>query len=168
MPNTMTLIASYTVGSGGTSSIDFTSIPSTYTDLVIMMSLRSTEAASVTGVSLQFNGDTTAGNYTWLRTYGTGSVTASNTNLNIVLIDSANNTASTFANAYAYIPNYTSSNQKSLSSDSVSENNATEAYATIGAGKWTGTNAISSIKLLISGGNYAQYSTAYLYGVKNA
>ena len=38
---TFTKIASATVGSGGASSIEFTSIPSTYTDLVIKLSMRS-------------------------------------------------------------------------------------------------------------------------------
>jgi hypothetical protein len=43
MANTFTLIASSTVGSGGAASIDFTSISSTYTDLVVKLSLRNTE-----------------------------------------------------------------------------------------------------------------------------
>ena len=59
MPNTFTLIASSTVGAGGASSIDFTSIPSTYTDLVIKASLRSDRnTGSATYLTITFNNDT--------------------------------------------------------------------------------------------------------------
>ena len=63
MPDTFIKIASVTVGSGGASSIDFTSIPSTYTDLVVVHSLRGTNAAVYQQARIQFNGDT-ASNYT--------------------------------------------------------------------------------------------------------
>jgi len=64
-----------------------------------------------------------------------------------------------------YIPNYTSSNAKSASIDGVSENNATASYQTIDAFLWNDTSAITSITLTLSGGNFAQYSSASLYGV---
>jgi len=47
MPNTMTLIASSTVGAGGSTAITFSSIPSTYTDLVIKHSLRNNLASAI-------------------------------------------------------------------------------------------------------------------------
>ena len=48
----------------------------------------------------------------------------------------------------------------------VSENNATTAYATLNAGLWSNTAAINAIGLTItSGQNFAQYSTATLYGI---
>ena len=167
--NTFTLIASSTVGAGGAASIDFTSIPSTFTDLCLFISARSSDASVVAGVSLQFNSDTTSGNYTWKRLYGAGTgAPGSDSNLNFVLISAANNTSNTFGNGTIYIPNYLNSIAKSMSADSVSENNGTDAYAILGAGKWSGTAAISSIKLVLSAGNFVQYSTAYLYGIKNS
>ena len=169
MANTYTLIASSTVGAGGASSIDFTSIPSTYTDLLLKVSSRSSDASVVAGITVQFNSDTTSGNYTWKRLYGDGSsAPGSDSNFNFVLISAANNTANTFGNGEIYISNYAGSSAKSISADSVSENNATNAYAILGAGKWSGTSAITSIKLVISAGNFVQYSTAYLYGIKNS
>ena len=50
MPNTMTLISSSTVGSGGTASISFSSIPNTYTDLVVKLSVRSTASTNNTNI----------------------------------------------------------------------------------------------------------------------
>jgi hypothetical protein len=78
-------------------------------------------------------------------------------------------TANTFGNGEIYIPNYAGSTQKSVSADAVAENNsATYIYSALNAGLWTGTAAITSIKLLIPSYNFVQYSTAYLYGVSNA
>ena len=165
----MTLIASSTVGSGGASSIDFTSISSTYTDLCLRLSVRTSDASVVGGVTVQFNSDTTSGNYTWKRLYGDGvSTVGSDSNLSFILISAANNTSNTFGNGEMYISNYAGSSAKSFSADSVSENNGSSAYVCFGAGKWSGTAAISSIKVISSAGNFVQYSTAYLYGVKSS
>ena len=173
MPNpTHILINSYTVGSGSTSSVTFSSIPSTYTDLVIKASGRSNLAAIYGSGELQFNGDT-GSNYKWLRVGGAGSGSAgsdaaSSTTSIIYEFVGNNSTANTFANAEIYIPNYTSANQKSVSIDSVGENNATTAYTTLASGLWTSTAAITSIKLFSSGNTILQYSTFYLYGIKNS
>jgi hypothetical protein len=78
---------------------------------------------------------------------------------------------STFANNEIYIPNYTSSNFKSVSIDSVSEaNQAGAVYQDMVAGLWSTTSAITSITLtsLSTGNNFVQYSTATLYGIKNS
>ena len=55
MANTYTLISSVTVGSGGASSIDFTSIPATYTDLCLVWSGRS--AGSDVDTKITFNSE---------------------------------------------------------------------------------------------------------------
>jgi hypothetical protein len=80
--------------------------------------------------------------------------------------DPSSATASTFASADIYIPNYTSSDYKSISIDTVTEKNATDAYMRLTAGLWSNTAAITSIGLNCSAsGNFVQYSTFYLYGV---
>jgi len=79
-------------------------------------------------------------------------------------IPNATYTANTFASAEIYIPNYTSSNYKSLSVDFVGENNATTSYQYFTAGLFSNTSAITS--LVIDGtDNFVQYSTATLYGI---
>lgn len=157
------------VGSGGAAEIDFTNIPQTYTDLVIKLSVRSDRATLVDGFIIRFNNDTTSGNYSNRRLFGTGAAAVSDTSSAPVFFDASTATANTFGNAEIYIPNYTSSNAKSWSSDTVHENNATTAYAGIVAGLWTGTNAITSIKLTSeTSANFVQYTTATLYGVTSA
>jgi len=166
MANTYTLIASSTVSSGGATSIDFTSIPSTYTDLIIKISAR---ADAGQFAELIFNGSTTG--YSNIRIEGDGSTAYSNSRSDdlIQFLNGTSTTANTFGNAEIYIPNYTSSNYKSFSQDFVAENNATSTTVSLWAGLWSNTAAITSISLDPQGtAKFVQYSTAYLYGVKNA
>jgi hypothetical protein len=175
MANTFELIASSTVGSGGAATIDFTSIPSTFTDLVIKISARSDAAGTESEhIYVTFNGSASA-QYSMLRLRGTGSAAssyseASQTSINFFnAVDAAAATANTFSNNELYIPNYAGSTNKSVSFDSVQENNGTTANAVLFAGLWSNTAAINRVTLASSGSNkFVQYSTAYLYGVKNA
>ena len=169
----MELIQSVTVGSGGAASIDFTSIPATYTDLAIYVSIRSTRAANQDPLRMQFNSTTTG--YSYRQLYGGaagGSIVTGSDSGSVAfagLLPAANNTASTFSSQWIYVPNYTSSSNKSYSIDSVSENNASTYFQLdLIAQLWSNSAAISSIKLLSeNAANFAQYSTAYLYGVTN-
>jgi len=165
MATTYTLIASSTVGSGGASTIDFTSIPATYTDLVLTHSTRQ-NAGNAPSLLIKFNSSSANFSSTYL--IGSGSSASSGTATNYAgNSDGSSNTTSTFANGRIYIPNYTSGNYKSYSIDDVQENNATEAYTTLIAGLWSDTSSISSITLY-SANSFVQYSTAYLYGIKNS
>ena len=169
MANTYTLITSSTVGSGGTAYIEFTSIVATYTDLVLKVSARGSGADN--SILINFNSDTGA-NYSARYIYGDGSAAASTTssaNLLTTSINPSTYTSNSFANAELYIPNYAGSNYKSSSHDGVQETNATLAYMALTANLWTNSAAITSIKLSLGGGqSFAQYSTAYLYGIKNS
>jgi hypothetical protein len=167
MANTMTLIASSTVGSGGASSIDFSSIPSTYTDLVVKLSTRNT--GTDTWMNLKFNGSSS--NWSMRYFQGSGSsVSSGNDPANTYSIQQtiSTYTASTFGNAELYIPNYTSSNNKSVSIDHVIETNATTAYQSLSALLWSNSAAINQVTITPNAGTFAQYSAAYLYGIKNS
>ena len=172
MATTYTLIASSTVGAGGASSIDFTSIPSTYTDLVLKISARSTNNANadVLSIALSINGVTT--NRTYRRLYGGGSSVGSDngTSANVGTFGGGSNvTANTFASDEWYFPNYAGSNNKSFSADNVSETNAsTTNQLDFVAGLWSSSSAITSLSIYGSSGNLAQYTSAYLYGIKNS
>ncbi len=168
MANTYFAIATVTVGSGGAANIEFTSIPGTYTDLVVQLSYRTSNAAATDG-KIAFNSSTS--NFSWRSVYGTGSaaVSANNTVNNALgQVQGTNATASTFNSTQIYIPNYTSSNNKSFSVDYATENNATLAYAGLVAGLWSNSAAITSITISLDAGNIVQYSTATLYGIKNS
>lgn len=169
MANTYTLIASVTVGSGGAASIDFTSIPSTYTDLLLVSSVRTTRAAYHESLTMSFNGLTT--NRTNRRIYGdgTGAASTNDTTMYGGQAAGATATASIFGSATTYIPNYAGSANKSSSNDGVSENNATNALAMLNANLWSSSAAITQITLTPeNGGTITQYSTAYLYGINNS
>ena len=173
MANTYEKIATVTVGVGGSSTISFSSIPATYTDLLVKWSARVTDTATDSvQVTLQFNGDT-GSNYTRRSLYGdggaAGSSSATTTSMRFGWTSTNGNTANTFGQGEFYIPNYTSSSQKSVSADGVAESNAAQfIYAGLHAGLWTGTSAINSITLLVPSWSFVQYSTATLYGIKNS
>ena len=172
MPNTYTLIASNTVGSGGAASVTFSSIPQTgYTDLKLVCSSRSLVADAADGYKIEINGDTTSGNYVGRRLYGNGASASSDvqSNTNIPMANGNNATANTFGTLELYILNYTSANYKSISIDGANETNAGTAYAALSAWIWNSTAAITSINLKsATANNFMQYSTFYLYGIKNS
>ena len=172
MPNTFIKISTVTVGASGASTIDFTNIPQTFTDLVVKFSFRTSGTGNYSNNRFSFNGSTSS--FTSKLLYGDGSSGASANNAVTTAIDYsaysvANDaTTSVFSNGEAYIPNYTSSNNKSISIDAVSETNATGAIQALTAGLWSNTSAITSIKITPSTGNFVQYSTATLYGITKA
>jgi hypothetical protein len=171
MATTYEAIATVTVGSGGAASIEFQNIASTYTDLSILLSAR-VDAAN--GVAQLYFNNSTASDKRWRRLYGDGSSAASDSNtaqayFRPIGINRSDQTASTFGNMMIYIPNYAlTSAYKSMSADGVNENNATFAEDALNAGLWESNSAISRITIIPSSGNFVQYSTATLYGIKNS
>lgn len=167
MANTYKALSTVTVGAGGAATIAFTNIPQTYTDLVIRMSGRST----TTDVDMFFTFNSNTSNYTRRVLRGTGSNASSTTNNDnyATTIDGSGETSNTFANLEMYIPNYASSNFKAYSIDDVFENNSTTAYQYLLGGSWSNTSPATSLTFyFLSGGTFAQYTTATLYGVFNA
>jgi hypothetical protein len=164
-------IGSVTVGSGGAANIEFTSIPATYTDLLVNFSGRGNVNQPSGGFAckLEFNGSSSSLSARWLR--GSGSAVSSSTETIIgqIMADSNDSTANTFGNSSIYIPNYASANNKSVSIDGVEENNATTAYSILTAGLWSNSAAITSVKILpIVSTLFVQYSTATLYGISKS
>jgi hypothetical protein len=160
-------ISTVTVGSGGAASIDFTSIPQTYTDLYFVTSLRTTGAGQKY-FTLTINNDNGTNKYNQKTIRADGStVDTYYSGLDIFFYSQAldNNTSNTFNNSAFYIPNYTSSNKKSISFDGVGEDNATNTFMTLIASLYDSTSAITSLKLA-SDANFAQYSSATLYGIR--
>jgi len=167
MANTYTLIGSpVVVGSGGASAITFSSIPNTFTDIKIVLSAQSTTGNA--DMLTSFNGSTS--NFNWVLISGSGSSAGSNSGAASygMLANQSTQTANTFSNCEIYIPNYASGNYKSASINSVNENNASGATMYLDTILWSQTAAINSVSFAISGANFAQYSTAYLYGISNS
>jgi hypothetical protein len=161
---TYTLIQKTTLNASA-ASITFSSIPQTFTDLVVRLSGRSTRAAVDDNPIVKFNGS--ASNYTERRLAGDGTTAVSYTATTIYagVVPATTGTASTFGNIEIYIPNYTSANYKSVSIDAVSERNATASWVELDAALWSDTAAITSIALSLSASDFAQYTSVSLYGV---
>lgn len=164
----MELISSVTVGAAGTTSISFTSIPQTFTDLLVIISSRSAYGATVSGQYLRMNADS-ANNYTWIALFGDGS-TVSTTSSSFGFLGNgvgASATTSVFGNAHIYIPNYTGSTAKDWQSELVGENNGSTAEIRLVHGYWNNTAAVTQLDFNFEnqGANTVQYSTAYLYGI---
>jgi hypothetical protein len=168
--NTYTLISSQVLGSA-TATVTFNSIPSTYTDLILRVSARST--GNIDLVTLTFNGDT-ATNYSRTMLRGSGSAADSSTQSSQTSLsldgttDPSSYTANTFASCDIYIPSYTASQNKPNSSFGATETNATAAYIISQANLWRNTAAITSIALGPSGTTFVTGSSFYLYGIKNS
>ena len=163
-------ISTITVGVGGAASIDFTSIPATYTDLLLVLSGRGSTASVTVGLRCTFNGSAVSYSGRYLQGDGASASSGTSSTASLYLGETVGSTAtaSVFSSQSIYIPNYTSANYKSVSSDSVSETNAVTIYATLTAGLWSVTSAINQVTLFPTSGNFAQYSSATLYGIKSS
>lgn len=165
MAATKQLISTVTVGAGGASSIDFTSIPQGFTDLCITYSCRSDAnpfGVAVNQIGVIINGGSTA--VTTRALGGNGASSYSETGSGPVTQSSAS-TSSVFSNGQIYFAKYAGATNKSISTDSVIENNATNSWLALHAIQWPSTAAITSISLTNASGNHVQYSTASLYGI---
>ena len=169
----MTLISTVNITTSGVGGIDFASIPGTFTDLFCVVSGRSASGGSaVADMLIRFN-DVTSG-YTERFLLGNGSSASSSSftgNGDLILkgaIAGSTSTSNTFGNAAFYIPNYSGSTNKSVSTDSVNENNATTANQAIQASLWSNTAAITKIRIGVfegSGVNFVSGTSASLYGI---
>jgi len=172
MPSTYTLISS-NVLSTSAASITFSSIPSTYTDLVLRTSARCDRATFPAGYNLRVNGSTTNGSTTYL--YGDGATAGSGRQtsnwIQIGQISGANQTDNTFTSAEIYIPNYASSSQKPVGLFNAQEQNSVSTYVQMDAtaGLYNQTTAITSLVIGFTGAyNFVSGSSFYLYGLKSS
>jgi hypothetical protein len=167
----MTLIETKTLGTAAT-SIEFTSIPQDGTDLVALLSLRSSRTPSTEGSRINLTFNSVFSSYGYRKLRGTGSAVSSSSetgqaaaNLYLHTTSSAD-TSNTFSNNFLYIPNYAGSTNKCFSVDSIFENNATAAAQHIVAGLWTNTAAITSVRFLEgTSNNWVVGSTISLYKI---
>jgi hypothetical protein len=181
MPNTLIPIQTVTLSATAT-SITFSNIPQNYTDLKFVMSFRTTDSNSnYSPIGIQVDGATpgnsyksVAGNGSSNVNYGTSNDTftastagGSWTRISASGVQAGATTANVFSSNEFYITNYTSSTTKSYSFDSVTENNATTAYAELTAGTITSSSAITSIVFANRDGSWAANSTVTLYGISN-
>lgn len=170
LPGSYEYIDSVTVGAGGQSSISFTSIPSTYKHLQIRYIVRSTQAATETGINARLNSDT-GSNYAWHYLFGDGASVAAGagstqTSINLVNVAGNSATASAFAVGVLDVLDYANTNKyKTLRLLQGWDGNGA-GRVNFSSGLWMSTSANTAIELYPSSGNWAQYSSFALYGIK--
>ncbi len=175
IPSDYESIATVIVGSGGSSEINFTSIPQGYAHLQIRgINRLSTTGTGTLSTIMQFNSDT-GSNYTSSHVlYGTGASvlaaasSASQTSMVMVNTPKDGNTASAFSNFVCDILDYADTNKyKTIRCLGGYDGNDTNGIITFRSSAWMNTNAVTSIKLLPSNDNFIQYSKFALYGIKD-
>lgn len=165
-------IATTTVGSGGTTTVTFSSLGTGFTHLQLrIMARANTEGgANSWGLSVRFNNDS-AGNYSSHQLYGTGSTAAAGGSASQTEIVAGNYPQSAATtNAYGVmvidiLDAFNTSKYKTLRSLNGYDGNDTNGILTYRSGAWLSTTAINRIDL-IPHATFAQYSSFALYGVK--
>jgi hypothetical protein len=173
MATTCELIASNVLGTAA-ASVSFTGIPGTHTDLLLVISARtSTTGHVIENIGLQFNSSSSG--YSWRSVYGLSGSAASEsassqTQLQRLYATTADCTANTFGNCEMYVPNYAGAANKSVSISSVTESNvANGPIIMAAAGLWANTSAITAINLVtVFGANFVSGSSFFLYGITKA
>jgi len=164
MPNTYTELLKTTVGTA-TSSVTLSSIPSGYTDLVLV--INGTNSGTSDDVALQFNGDTGT-NYsrTFLQGSGTAATSGSNSNFTSVPLGGYVLTSANY-NSIIQIMNYSNS---TTNKTQISRGNDASGFLYAITGLWRNTAAITSIlcKWYSASGQFSVGSTFSLYGIANA
>ncbi len=171
MANTYQLISSNTLSSTA-ASVTFSSIPATYTDLVLRCSIRTDAAAIDDYLLITANGSATQYSSTNMRGNGTTVTSIRATNDSYIRYPDVNGnsaTSNTFSNTELYWPNYAGSANKVVSSFSVAETNGTAVNMDVVAGLIRNTSAITEIVIdQPSGANFVSGSSFFLYGIKNS
>ena len=178
VPPSYESIATVTVGSGGSSSITFSSIPSTYTHLQLRYIGRTSRAVNNDGLLVKFNSSNSGYNYLGGHVlYGNGSsassiagwIGSSTAGGAIGQIPGANNASNIFGAAVVDILDYTNTNKHKTV-------RTLHGYDANGSGEvhlmsfsWDNTSAITSMDITVgTGQNFVQYTTFALYGIKSA
>lgn len=160
MPATYEPIAKYTVSSSQ-SSYTFSSIPSTYTDLIIIVSGTSSSDISY---RLQFNSDT-GSNYSFTYLYGDGSSATSGRQTNQAFIGGMARTGTTQGNGIIHIMNYSNTTTYKTA---IGTGGTAAVLIIENVGTWRSTSAINSMTLITESGTVSTGSTFTLYGIKAA
>lgn len=169
--NSYESIATVTVGAGGSSSISFTSIPSTFKHLQVRGIARTTRASDQDALVMQLNSDT-GSNYSRHQLNGDGtSATAdagtSTTGMQINRFAASTATANTFGTMVSDVLDYTNTNKYTTVRTLGGYDNNGSGLITLNSGSWRNTAAVTTITLTsLNGANFAQYSQFALYGIK--
>jgi len=164
--STYTPIATTTLGTEA-ASLTFSSISSSYTDIVIVGRMVANSGGN-NNVRMRFNGDSNT-NYslTWLYGDGTSAGSTRNTNFNGITLSYANSTDTINPEFIVHVQNY--SNSTTYKTALVRNFWAgTNGAASTQVGLWRSTSAINQISFHTTNTNLGAGFTATLYGIASA
>jgi hypothetical protein len=165
-------IATVNVGSGGQSSITFTSIPSTFTHLQIRGIARTNRATFPDPLKLNFNSDT-GSNYARHYLAGEGSsasadALSSQTFIRNFIISSSAATSGVFGTFVIDVLDYAATSKYKTVRTLMGYDDNGSGYIVLNSGLWSSTSAISSISFAGEFGTLQEFSSFALYGIKGA
>lgn len=168
-------IATVTVGSGGSSSVSFTSIASTYSHLQLRYIGGSSNSASNDQIILRFNSDSSSSNYTTHQLQGNGSAASAygfgTGGFAGAYLDKAltGNSTTIFGAGVVDILDYANTNKNKTMRSLQGYDANGNGFITLQSALWLNTAAITSITAVLSSStNFRQYSHFALYGIKSA
>lgn len=162
MARTYEAIASYTVASAQ-NSYTFTVVPSTYTDLVLVVD-GSVSVAAACYIQVGNGSIDTGANYSFTYLYGSGSSAISGRESNVANIFASDFTTSQ-STAIVNLQNY----KNTSTYKTVLCKGATTTAASAQVGLWRSTSAINTIKIYADASRtFAVGSTFILYGIAAA
>ena len=168
-PNSYESIATVTVGSGGSTYLTFTSIPSTYKHLQLRM-ITSSVNGDTEGY-IEYNGDYNSSNYQYHRLFGNGSANSGGSGSGAYIFNGWGTGISNLFVAHVVdILDYSNTskikptkNLTGFSTNNASANNWIGMHSTL----WKNTNAINEIRVRMNSNPFNQYTHAALYGIKD-
>jgi hypothetical protein len=162
-------IATVTVGSGGSSTISFTSIPATYTHLQLRAMYAGSQLDKNVKVQVGNGSIDTGSNYSghYLYGYGTGTGAAAETSVTSISYLAFYYTENNPASFVIDLLDYANTNKyKTFRSLHGNDSNGLGQVG-IGSGSWRSTSAVNQIELTLTGGSFNQHSSFALYGIKS-
>ena len=161
----MIKIAQTVVSGSSTSVVTFSSVPQTYSQLLIVFQIATAPADAT--IAVNFNGDSTSGHYAWTEEYGQDSTTGADDNLTTTAIKIA---GGTYTSPYPtsgqiMVPNYAGSTLYKGTFGQYSTWNGTHYYTVIVNGLWGVSSAITSVSVTALSADFAAGSVITLYGI---
>ena len=168
IPSDYESIQTVTVGSGGASSVSFSSIPSTYKHLQVRILTRSTFGANEWPIFVQLNGN--GSGYAYHDLQGNGSAVSASASSSQSLMQlgdtsAANGTANSFGVFIMDILDYADTNKNKTGRTLYGYDLNGSGKVGLRSGLWANTAAVTSLSFG-TGGNFAEYSSFALYGIK--
>jgi hypothetical protein len=158
------LIERVTVDASPDASITFSAIPQDRGTLTLNVYGRSDRASGSDPLTLEYNGDTTAANYSYQRLGGSSTAVFASTSAaspDIGLLAAASTGANIFTGLNIRIPNYTDT---AMQQTAIMTGDFAGAQAELFSARWGNTAPVTSIKIAPSVGNFVQYTVAELWG----